>query len=439
MAKSYVTQYTEYVSEQQDSLREKLKAKGLSPSPNATLGSLVSDLDSLQESFGTEKYERDPNFPDIDTMFDNDPLRFINGGQYKACSYFIMQVDANNKVGFGFSAIRTGTSIGPYYYGEKVIVSDGSEYDNLTSDWTHTVDPSGIFYSEDGLPYCLLKIYRTDFYVITYTGSIKWQGLVEWIEDTSVGVVASFSTTAISGYTANNYSLQYFRYVGSNVTEENISTYWYSPTGNSTYYGGYTLKYFRVDGKHKFTSNIAAPLAKLVFNGELIGVTSITFGTSGFSSYPSKPIYYEYLKLPYSTNSLTSTLYVSVKSLYIPDNYTSVQPYYNTGNSGFDAPMYLEEVHLGNGLTAWFSQGSRLYNLKHITTSENIFGTNESAITINLSNSSLLTKQSVLNLFNGVADRTGMTANIIRLPARIKSFLTEEEKAILTNKNWTLS
>lgn len=439
MSKSYVTQFTEYVSKQQDSLRNKLKAKGLSPSPNATLGSLVSDLDSLQESFGTEKYERDPNFPDIDTMFDNDPLRFINGGQYKGCSYFIMQVDSNNKVGFGFSAIKTGTSITPHYYGEKVIISDGSEYEDLRADWTHTVDTSGIFYGEDGLPYCLLKVYRTDFYIITYQGSIKWQGLVEWIEDTSVGLHASFSTSAISGYTADNYSLQYFRYVGTNVTDENISTYWNSPMSNTSNYGGYTLKYFRVDSKHKFISFVGAPLAKLVFNGEVVGVTTFTFGTSGFSSYPSKPIYYEYLKLPYSTQPLTSTLYVSVKSLYIPDNYTSVQPYYNTGNSGWDAPMQLEEVHLGNGLTSWFNQGARLYNLKHITTSENIFGTNETAVTLNLSNSYLLTKQSVLNLFNGVADRTGMTANIIKLPARIKSFLSDEEKAILTNKNWTLS
>lgn len=443
MAKSYVTQFTEYVSKQQDSLRGKLKAKGLSPSPNATLGSLVSDLDSLQESFGTDKYERDPNFPDIDTMFDNDPLRAANGGPYAGCAYFIKQVDGNGKVGFAFAAKPTSTSIPQTYYGEKVIVSDGAEYENVTSSpWIHTVDPSGIFYGEDGFPYCLLKIYRTDFVVLTYNNIGSMAGTIEWIEDTFVGLAnGSNSTNTISGYGGDPNALEYLRYVGSHVTEENIGTIWYAPSANINYLGAYTLKHFRVDGLHRFTGFLLCPaIKKIVFNGQISNtITSWNMGVAGVSSYPLKVVYLDYLKLPSSDSPMTSIVYTYVKSLFIPDNYTNVNVQYNTGNSGNGSPAALEELHLGSGLSNTLSFSSYFRNLKHITTSENIYSINTSAITLDFSTCYLLTKQSILNLFNGVADRTGMTANIIKLPARIKSFLTDEEKAILTNKNWTLS
>lgn len=430
MSKSYVTQFTEYVSEQQDSLRNKLKAKGLSPSPNATLGSLVGDLDNLQESFKADAYERDPNFPDIDTMFDNDPLRFINGGQYKACSYFIMQVDANGIVGFKFGSETSTLS----YYGEKVIISDGTEFEGLTSaSWTHTVGDNGIFIGEDGFKYCLLKIYKTEPTINTSTSSFVYSyGVVETIDDFFLGVVRIGPASPVSGYNGSSSSVLYYRWAGSNTTPTNITSMVFSGTS----YVDFSLKCIRLDNYYHIANIQQAPsLQKFIANGENLN-TGFIIGSSGYLS----PKCLDFVKLPNGTPT-SATVVVPTKEIFIPDNYQTFRTSYTTsGNNQINSANYLEKLHLGSGLTSWDTTGGAYYyNLKEITTSENIYANNTSAITISLVRSNQLTKQAILNLFNGIADRTGMAANIISLPPRVKAYLTSEELAIATNKNWTIS
>ena len=104
--------------------------------------------------------------------------------------------------------------------------------------------------------------------------------------------------------------------------------------------------------------------------------------------------------------------------------------------------MILEKIHLGNGLQYSLTQGLNyawFTNLKHVTCSVNTFGKNESAITVDFGYAPKLTKQSILNMFNNFADRTDKTANILKLAKYSEQYLTDEEKAILTNKNWTLT
>jgi len=50
-----------------------------------------------------------------------------------------------------------------------------------------------------------------------------------------------------------------------------------------------------------------------------------------------------------------------------------------------------------------------------------------------------LNKQSIIDLFNALADRTGQTANTVVIGARNLSKLTPQEVTIATNKNWTVS
>lgn len=436
MAKSYVTQFTEYVSEQQDSLRNKLKAKGLSPSPNATLGSLVSDLDSLQESFGTEKYTRDPNFPDIDTMFDNDPLRVVNGGQYAGCVYLIQLVDStNNSASFYKNNFPT----------EKIIFSDGVEYDNVTSSFVHAIQENGIFVGEDGYKYCLIRLYSST--ALTSTVSSIQYGVIEIIDDFTKTIGNSsgnLTQAAVSGYTNIACSLQYVRFPCSNCTTENYQTVRIFDYSNATAvysaYIGRSLKCVRVDGFCKLASvKGALCLEKLVINGSLVGSTTFQLGQQvNFGVYSS---YMDYVKAPSGVD--TFNCYSYVKTVYLPDTLKQFTPQGTNGSNYFCSPStYIENLHIGNGLTSAFGTSvyaNYWYSLKNVTISPNAWGLNESAITIDFSQAYSLTKQSVLNLFNGVADRTGMTANIMKLPAHIKAYLTDEEKAILTNKNWTLS
>lgn len=46
---------------------------------------------------------------------------------------------------------------------------------------------------------------------------------------------------------------------------------------------------------------------------------------------------------------------------------------------------------------------------------------------------------SIRALMNGIADLTGQTSKIIRLSNTVKAKLTEEDIAIATAKNWTIS
>ena len=436
MRKSYVTQYTEYVSEQLDKFNAKLKNRGITASPNATLGELIDSLDALQEQIKTPKYERDPNFPDIDTMFDEDPLRAVNGGSYLGCSYFIMHVDANKKVGVYFMS----------NYGhkaDKLVMHNGEDYGGGAEATTFDVPDSAIFYDTDGAAFCLLKVYRETPLVIT-NNMYYTKGIREWIEDQFIGFNLNTTGNAPSGYNPPAVSIRYLRYVGSNVTADNASTAKWVLGSNSYETGTMLIKYLRVDGLNCFNSyNFMPLLEKLDVRGSYAGTSNLTIGGTDTSQYGYNALFWlPEVLLPPTINYFTAVVY-GAKKLIIPDSYTTVQMYfYNNANGTTDRQHYLESVHLGSGLTTWIqgSSGQKyFYSLKYITTSPNIYANNESAVTLDLGFAHLLTKQSVLNLFNGVADRTGKTANIIKLSANVKAFLTDEEKAILTNKNWTLS
>ena len=60
-------------------------------------------------------------------------------------------------------------------------------------------------------------------------------------------------------------------------------------------------------------------------------------------------------------------------------------------------------------------------------------------IALDLSKCVNLTRQSIMNLINGLADRTGQTALTLILGATNLAKLTDEDKAIATAKNWTLA
>ncbi len=86
---------------------------------------------------------------------------------------------------------------------------------------------------------------------------------------------------------------------------------------------------------------------------------------------------------------------------------------------------------------------SKLENLIFGTNFGNGFGTSLSAnntnASLNLSACSKLTKASVLDLFNKLADITGKNTQKITLNANVKALLTDDEIAIATNKNWTVA
>lgn len=457
MAKSYVTQFTEYVSEQQDSLRNKLKSKGLSPSPNATLGSLVSNLDNLQESFKVEDYDRDPNFPDIDTMFDNDPLRFINGGQYKGCAYEIVRLNASNQLILLRRKPASGAVEYPLTY---VVISDGTIYQNLTAQTTHTVEDNGIFIGEDGYNYALVKYYMPEPDTTSSALLYLAPNVVELIDDYKP---SPYQLTNMSSYTlsadmgvSGEKTIKYLRIVLSNVDKT------FAQTIGGTYWSlSRPIRVLRVDGVFltpEYISTANPSLDKLLLYGEIIpktaGTTSVLLNlpANTTSAGPGQNVNINRINtlvIPYSEATTYNVIInAPVKNLIIDDTVTScvVYSYYTSSARTNDVSKTVETLHIGNGLTEWkLASGSTdtgngmFIHLKNVTMSQNAFSKNTTALTLDLEYATDLTRQSVTNIVNNVADRTGMTANILKLSPAVKMNMPDSEKEILTNKNWTLS
>lgn len=76
------------------------------------------------------------------------------------------------------------------------------------------------------------------------------------------------------------------------------------------------------------------------------------------------------------------------------------------------------------------------YNCPKLTTIEVGSGFKTTLYLKHLSN---LTKECILNIFNSIADLTGGTAKKLFIATNIMDSLTDEEIAIATNKNWTIS
>ncbi len=72
------------------------------------------------------------------------------------------------------------------------------------------------------------------------------------------------------------------------------------------------------------------------------------------------------------------------------------------------------------------------YSLEEIEDITNI------SVSLNFSNCNLLTRSTLLKILNGLVDLTGKSAQTLTLGATNLAKLTDEEKAIATNKNWIL-
>ena len=321
-------------------------------------------------------------------------------------------------------------------WAEKIIFSDGVEYDSRGANLIHTMDESGIYTQEDGSKYALVKFYRTEPVVIS-SGYYYYEPFVEIIDDFYIGRYPYNACPTVSGYLVqvNSYFIKYYRYVGSNNTLDNVftnsATYW----SISQLAGARCVKF---EGLHRFNTAIGPiNMKSLVYGGQLLGSanssTSVTF-SFGTTSSNSTGLHCDELILPSSELPIGATVgYAGIKRLVISDSvFTSFAIY---------APYLLEDLHLGANMQTWFTNAnaSHWYKLKNVTVSKNAFSLNTSAITVDLSGSYDLTHKSLLNIINNFADRTGMTANILKLSTISKNKLTDEEKAILTAKNWTIS
>lgn len=430
MAKSYITKFVEYVKDCKNQLKNNLITKGQEASDTETLDSLISKVTNINLDTtipdGSLDYVRDPNLPDVDAMFDADPLRTINGGEYAYCQYLVCFFPTKGSHNVKFALYWQNTS-----YCSRIDFSDGTYYDssNTTSSTaakTVTIGNNGIYTLENGSEVFIAKIYGDSSHALAVYG----QDFLNY----SYEAITDYRSVISPYYSGQTYKyLKYLRLMNTNGTHVSMN---YDKAQSYT-----SDCYLVIDGdctpffNFSYTSFI---FPNIKVNGNLYNNTSNTMyiGVTGSSSsavgFPTG----NYLKIPDLTeNSTVPSVqigYQHLKGLYLPDWITSIL--------GVDYIQF-KKLHIGNGLVTpnWFTGKRYFLNLTDLTLSPNAFSKNTSAVTLGFDYMVNLTNESVANLVTNLADRTGKATNTIRLPIVIGNRMTEEQITTLQNKNWTVT
>ena len=427
MAKSYITKFVEYVKDCKNQLKNNLITKGQEASDTETLDSLISKVTNINLDTtipdSSLDYVRDPHLPDVDAMFDADPLRAVNGGGYAYCQYLVCLFLTKGSHDIKFAPFWSNTS-----YCSRIDFSDGTSYDssNTTSSSnvkTVTIGNSGIYTLENGAEVFIAKIYAE----ASHSLSVYQQNFLNY----SYEAITDYTSVVIPYYSSSTYKyLKYLRLMNTNGVYVNISSS-YAQSCTSDYYlviDGDCKPFFDLYYYSNFFPNIK-------INGNLYNTNStITIGTNsaGGTGFPIG----NYLKIPdLAENSTVPTVqigYQHLKGLYLPD-------WIKTINGG-SYPQF-KKLHIGNGLVTptYFTSARYFINLTDLTLSPNAFSQNTSAVTLYFDYMVNLTTESIANLVTNLADRTGKTTNTIRLPIAIGNRMTSEQITTLQNKNWTVT
>ena len=186
----------------------------------------------------------------------------------------------------------------------------------------------------------------------------------------------------------------------------------YAPVVNYTWTNIFGFTYFPYLRKVEFinTSNI------------------ISIGNGAFRSCSSLTT----VNLPDGLTSIEGNAFQncsSLTSISLPDSLTSV------GNGAFYGCTSLTTINLPDSVTSIGSNA--FYNCPSLenVTIENGFNCNN----LNLSSSTRYSVETMVSWFNALADRTGQTSFKLTIGTTNLNKLTAEQKAIATNKNWTLA
>ena len=372
-------------------------------------------------------YVRDPNLPDVDAMFDADPLRVINGGEYAYCQYIVSFFPTKGSHDVKFAPYWTTS------YCNRIDFSDGTSYDSSNTTTTNstktvTIGDSGIYTLENGSEVFIAKIYADTSHTLT----VYQQNFLIY----SYEAITDYKSVIYPYYYGYSYKcLKYLRLMNTNGTyvhmaANNIQSYtsdcYLVIDGDCTpffdiTYTSYIFPNIKVNGNLYITTN------------STISIGTASNNVGGIVGFPIG----NYLKIPDITeNSVIPSVqigYQHLKGLYLPD-------WVKTITSSTNYPQF-KKLHIGNGLETpkYFTSARYFVNLTDLTLSANAFSKNTSAITLYFDYMVNLTKESIANLVTNLADRTGKTTNTIRLPIVIGNRMTGEQITTLQNKNWTVT
>ena len=462
MAKSYITKFTEYTKTCKDNLKNTLKTKGITVLENDTLDTLINKVADVTPPPAPTAipygYTRDANLPDLDALFDADPLREVNGGEYRACAYLVCLM-------YPYSDVENQQNITVYGstdYPCKIVFGKSDRELSVTNTkaYNFIVNEDEIYTLTDGRKVYILKIYTnyskssTSYSYYKAFNSISNLYYIEVICDNAN--TTKGDTVYTNSY--SNYSM-YERYVApihdnmyftslrngqcrgkiridGNFNTNSIQLYLFDTDVeiNGNYIG--TNSYVSIGFSSQGTMNVEQSMGNHVARRKLI-VPSVSQQATNYNNMG--------LALITTTASIGNygLLFSTDGILIIPDGYDECHV------SQFGSCLQCSTLHLPNTLKRYNSSGDinmsnditvNCPNVRNLTLSPNAYGLNEKALTLAAPYyMPLLTVESIANLVTNLADRTGKTANTIKFNKFQKTLLTEEQLTTLQNKNWTVT
>lgn len=472
-----------------ETLKETLKTRNISTTSSDTLTSLIGKTPLLApitiEDKGFTKWEPDPKwvFPDPNGTEELKTIRQIYDEDTRKNSYSYYGIymlsncpdTLNIRAGLSFSSSVNLT----------IYCSDGTLYENSTSAINHTWDKTKDVIDSNGnrIRYLFCYSATASTRIPSFYCSLKW-----CVHNLGTSIMTTSGDSDFGSINNYAYSMYYCTpdciELGTKVTTVSV----YSSGSNYTYVIGNPKKLifhgntsignsYTVNGDYNSTlpcylQEFEAPLSTSSSNIAKLKGTNVqeldiskmlsSNGSFNFTYFPNlkkltgikdntcttinfSNLYSNYLELepfPETIRTLslsriygiyTITIPLSVTSLTISQcyNLTSIAIPPNVTSLSLSNLMSLTSITIPSSVTTLTL--SNLINLTSISVPLDF------NFVLNLSLSIKLEKDSIIQLLENLKDLTGTSAKTLTLGAINLAKLTDEEKAIATNKNWTLA
>ena len=276
----------------------------------------------------------------------------------------------------------------------------------------------------------------------------EYQGIIE-ISGKCSSCILNFNSD--SSYAKNCFkNIEYFSFKGFD-----IGSYYGQSSSSYGFYELDTICYGELElikNASQYVSDLFKENKRLISMPNLINFNS-EYSAGMFNACTNIneidfTSYYDYVNagaFAYNCNS--------VRHIKITGNYLS--NVYNAFN-GCKLVTNINVPKLGNNVNTIYQCFNNCYNLQetpnwdlsNVTTTTNAFKYCYSLVKFNmygmkvsfsLSDSTLLSESELVKIFNNLADLTNSSSQTLTLGTTLLAKLTDEEKAIATNKNWTLA
>ena len=435
MSKIKYLDFAKSVDASRENLKDILKNKGADVAENQSLQTYVNDVIQLPDKEPKPDYVPDPYFVAFDKYYETDPLLKKNGGQYAFAAYCVIYCAYDTSY-LKFSTDKTNSA--------KIYTSDGQilSYPTTSSGTTRTVT----------ITWDKTKDGQTTLFDIP--DKLQNGSKVRWIRIYhDVAYDTAFPCYPTSS-TSNESPLVYCLTYSNSVTTQLPAVSGVSGKDTTTLAYCKNLKYITLaapdaeiiasEQKSSATLGYIQNCISLECINNLQEMKTLSSSVSATNLYSlkkiNKPIY------P-SSQSIYPAAYFDIK-INITDIWTGY--YFTVAAMAKCKYLIFKSAITSNGLTIDATTGhlqvvefQRTFDtymdvkgtsLTNVTVPENF-----SPTSITLYDMPNLTKASVLQLMTNLKDLSSETARTLTLPMQIFTSLSDEEKAIAIDKNWTLS